>query len=93
VSWYRAATGGRHDRRLPLRTRHFFPVIELRKAEYGRSQIYCFVLGSGHVGRFVRQANLQSHPSLWHLLNGDTVIRVRDLARIVQFPSSNLPPK
>jgi hypothetical protein len=76
-----------------LKLEHSGPVIELRKAEYGRSQIYCFVLGSGHVSRFVRQANLQSLPSLWHLLNGDTVIRVRDLARIVQFPSSNSPSK
>jgi hypothetical protein len=76
-----------------LKLEHSGPVIELRKAEYGRSQIYCFVLGSGYVSRLVRQANLQALPSLWHLLNGDTVIRVRDLARIVQFPSSNSPPK
>lgn len=76
-----------------LKLEHSGPVIELRKAEYGRRQIYSFVLGSGHVSRFVRQAKLQSLPSLWHLLNGDTVLRLRDLARIVQFPSSNLPPK
>ena len=76
-----------------LKLEHAGPVIELRKAEYGGSRIYCFVLGSGPVSRFVRQANLQSLPSLWHLLNGDTVIRVRDLARIVQFPSSNPPPR
>ena len=71
-----------------LKLEHSGPVIELRKAEHGSPQIYSFVLGSGHVSRFVRRANLQSLPSLWHLLNGDTVLRLRDLARIVQFPSS-----
>jgi hypothetical protein len=66
-----------------LKLEHSGPAIELRKAEDGCPQIYCFVLGSGW---FVRWANLQSLPSLWHLLNGDTVLRSRDLARIVQFP-------
>jgi hypothetical protein len=71
---------------------HSGPAIELRKAEYGRPQIYSFVLGPGRVSRFLRRVNLQSLPSLWHLLNGDTVLRVRDLARIAQFPSSSPPP-
>ena len=69
-----------------LKLEHSGPAIELRKAEDGCPQIYCFVLGSGHVSWFVRWANLHSLPSLWHLLNGDTVLRSRDLARIVQFP-------
>jgi hypothetical protein len=69
-----------------LKLEHSGPAIELRKAEDGCPQIYCFVLGSGHVSWFIRWANLQSLPSLWHLLNGDTVLRSRDLARIVQFP-------
>lgn len=76
-----------------LKAEHTGPAIEFRKADHGRLQMYSFVLGSGHVSRFVRRANLQSLPSLWHLLNGDTVLRLRDLARIVQFPSSNPPPK
>ena len=75
-----------------LKLEHSGPAIELRKAEDGCPQIYCFVLGSGRVCWFVRRANLQSLPSLWHLLNGDTVLRVRDLARIAQFPSSSPPP-
>ncbi len=51
-----------------LRLEHSGPAIELRKSEDECRQIYCFVLGPGHVSRFVRQANLQSLPSLWHLL-------------------------
>jgi lipopolysaccharide/colanic/teichoic acid biosynthesis glycosyltransferase len=58
-----------------LKLEHSGPAIELRKAEEGRPQIYSFVRGPGHVRRFVRQPNLQSLPSLWHLLNGDTVLK------------------
>jgi hypothetical protein len=76
-----------------LKAEHSGPVIEFQKAEHGRFQMYSFVLGPGYVSRFVRRANLQSLPSLWHLLNGDTVLRLRDLGRIVQFPSSNPRPK
>ena len=45
-----------------LKLEHSGPVIEFRKAEHGPLQIYSFVLGSGHVSRFVRRVNLQSLP-------------------------------
>ena len=48
-----------------LKQEHFGPVIEFRKAEERRFKMYCFVLGSGHVSRFIRQAKPQSLPSLW----------------------------
>jgi len=59
------------------------PVVTLRKAEHGPSEVYSFVLGPGRVSQFVRYADLQSLPSLWHLLNR--------VARIVWFPSSKPP--
>jgi hypothetical protein len=69
------------------------PVVTLRKAEHGPSEVYSFVLGPGRVSQFVRYADLQSLPSLWHLLNGDAVFRLKDLAQIVWFPSSKPPRK
>jgi hypothetical protein len=47
------------------------PALTLRST--GRLATYSFVLGSGWISAFVRRAKLRSLPSLWHLINGDTV--------------------
>jgi hypothetical protein len=59
------------------------PAIDLRTARLGNFKAYRFVLGSGWVSRVVRRANLQTIPTLWHLLNGDNVLRFEDFAKIV----------
>ena len=64
------------------------PAIRLRTITEGRLATYSFVLGSGWVSRIVRRAELRSIPSLWHLLNGDTVLGFKDFAEIIQFPST-----
>ena len=62
-----------------------------------RDALRCIALCLGRVtlAGFIRQAKLQSLASLWHLLNGDTIIiiPVTDLASIFQFPSPDPPPK
>jgi hypothetical protein len=61
------------------------PAITMRTT--GRLSTYSFVLGSGWISSFVRRAELRALPSIWHLVNGDTVLRFEDLARIIS-PSS-----
>jgi len=63
------------------------PAIAMRATEQRSVKFYSFVLGSGWVSRFVRRADLRSIPMLWHLVNGDTVLRFKDLATIIQFSS------
>jgi hypothetical protein len=63
------------------------PAIRLRTIKEGGLTTYSFVLGSGWVSRIVRRAGLRSIPSLWHLLNGDTVLAFKDFAEVIQFPS------
>jgi hypothetical protein len=60
------------------------PAITLRTT--GCLATYSFVLGSGWISEFVRRAELRSLPSLWHLINGDTVLRLRDIAQILGRP-------
>ena len=62
--------------------------IGLRSTEQGSLAAYSFVLGSGWVSRLVRRADLQSTPMLWHLVNGDTVLRFKDFAEIIRSPST-----
>jgi len=57
------------------------PAITMRTT--GRLSTYSFVLGSGWISSFVRRAELRALPSIWHLVNGDTVLRFEDLARII----------
>ena len=64
------------------------PAIGLRTIKEGRLTAYSFVLGSGWVSRIVRRAELRSIPSLWHLLNGNTVLGFKDFAEIIQFRST-----
>jgi len=59
--------------------------IALRREKQGNAKIYSFVLGSGWTSQFVRRGGLQTIPSLWHLLNGDNVLRLRDFSEILQF--------
>jgi hypothetical protein len=63
------------------------PAIGLRTIKEGGPTAYSFVLGSGWVSRIVRRAELQSMPSLWHLLNGDTVLQFKNFAEVIQFRS------
>jgi len=60
------------------------PAIDMRTARRGSLKAYRFVLGSGWVSRFIRRANLQTIPMLWHLLNGDNVLRFKDFAEIAR---------
>jgi hypothetical protein len=60
------------------------PAIDLRMARLGEFKAYRFVLGSGWVSRAVRRANLQAIPTLWHLVNGDNVLGLREFAEIVR---------
>lgn len=62
------------------------PAITMRTT--GRLTTYSFVLGSGWISRFVRYAKLRSLPSLWHLVNGDTVFRLRDIAQSINLSSA-----
>jgi hypothetical protein len=63
------------------------PAIGLRTMKEGGPITYSFVLGSGWVSRIVQRAELRSIPSLWHLLNGDTVLEFKDFAEVIQFRS------
>jgi len=58
------------------------PVISMRTT--GQGSAYQFVLGSGWVSRVVRRADLEAIPMMWHLLNGDNVLRFNDFAEIVR---------
>lgn len=60
------------------------PAITLRTT--GRLATYSFVLGSGWISHFVRRAELRSLPESWHLINGETVLQLRDIAHIINFP-------
>jgi len=59
--------------------------IALRRVTPGNIKAYSFVLGSGRISQFVRRGGLQTIPSLWHLLNGDNVLRLRDFSEIFQL--------
>jgi hypothetical protein len=67
------------------------PAIAMRTAEQRPVKAYSFVLGSGWVSWFVRRADLRSIPMLWHLVNGDAVLRFKDFAEVIQFPSAIRP--
>jgi hypothetical protein len=67
------------------------PAIVMRTSEQRRIKAYTFALGSGSVSRFVRRADLRSIPMLWHLVNGDAVLRFKDFAEVIQFPSAIRP--
>jgi hypothetical protein len=56
----------------------------MRTTGRGRVNAYQFVLGSGWVSRVVRRADLEAIPMMWHLLNGDNVLRFKDFAEIVR---------
>jgi hypothetical protein len=62
------------------------PAITMRTT--GGLATYSFVLGTGWISRFVRYAKLRSLPSLWHLMNGNTVLRLRDIAQIINLSSA-----
>jgi hypothetical protein len=64
------------------------PAISLRTTNHVSVKTYSFVLGSGWVSCIVRYAELQSIPSLWNLLNGDIVLKLKDLAQVVQIAPS-----
>ncbi len=57
------------------------PAITMRTS--GGLTTYSFVLGSGWTSSLIRRAELRALPSLWHLVNGDTVLRLKDLVRII----------
>ena len=57
------------------------PAITMRTT--GGLTTYSFVLDSGWFSSLVRRAELRALPSLWHLVNGDTVLRLKDLAWII----------
>ena len=60
------------------------PAISMRTTRRESVDAYQFVLGSGWVSRFVRRADLEAIPMMWHLLNGDNVLRFKDFAEIVR---------
>ena len=67
------------------------PAIAMRRTKQGSIKAYAFVRGSGRISQFVRRAGLQTIPSLWHLANGDTVLRLKDFAEIIKFPRVTRP--
>lgn len=69
------------------------PVISMRTTGRGRVNAYQFVLGSGWVSRIVRRADLEAIPMMWHLLNGDNVLRFKDFAEIVRPRRPTTSPK
>ncbi len=60
------------------------PAVSMRLTRQGNVEAYQFVLGSGWVSRFVRRADLEAIPMMWHLVNGDNVLRFKDFAGIVR---------
>ena len=60
------------------------PALALRRMQQGSAKAYSFVLGPGRISRYVRRCGLRTIPSLWHLLNGDHVLRLRDFSEILQ---------
>jgi hypothetical protein len=60
------------------------PAISMGTTGRGSVDAYQFVPGSGWVCRFVRRADLEAIPMMWHLLNGDNVLRFEDFAEIVR---------
>ncbi len=67
------------------------PAIRLRTTEQGSLAAYSFVLGSRWFSRLVRRADLRSIPMLWHLANGDSVLRFKDFAEIIRLQSTRHP--
>ena len=59
--------------------------IALRSVKLGRTKAYSFMLGPGRISQLARRGGLQTLPSLWHLLNGDNVLRLHDFPEILQF--------
>jgi hypothetical protein len=68
-----------------LRLERRGPAIALRRVQQGSPKAYSFVLGPGRISRYVRRDGLRTIPSLWHLLNGDSVLRLRDFSEIFQL--------
>jgi hypothetical protein len=60
------------------------PAIAMRMTRGGSVEAYQFALGSGWVSRFVRRADLEAIPMMWHLLNGDDVLRFKGFAEILR---------
>jgi hypothetical protein len=73
---------------LGLKLKRSGPAISLQSKKAGGAQMYSFVLGSGRLSQCARSADLQWLPSLWHLVNGDTVLRMKDIAGIVKLRST-----
>jgi hypothetical protein len=67
-----------------LKLERFGPAIDTRTTGRGNLKDYSFVLGSGWISRFVLRADLRDAPQLWHLVNGDTVLRFKDFAEVVR---------
>jgi hypothetical protein len=63
------------------------PPIRRRATKRGAAKFYSFTRGSGWVGRIVRRNKLQALPSLWHLVNGNVALRLKDFAAIVHAGS------
>jgi len=72
-----------------LKLEHSGPAIVLRKTGQGKLKACRFAVGSGWVSRFVIRADLREIPQLWHLVNGDIVLRFRDFAEIVRRGPNN----
>ncbi len=67
-----------------LKFERFGPAVDRRTTGRGNLKDYRFVLGSGWISRLVLRANLRDAPQLWHLVNGDTVLRFKDFAEVVR---------
>ena len=59
------------------------PAIRRRMMEHGSPTVYSFDRGAGWVSWMVRRGKLQSLPSLWHLVNGESVLSLKDFAAII----------
>lgn len=59
--------------------------IALRSVKPGSTKAYSYVLGPGRISQFARRGGLQTLPSLWHLLNGDNILRLHDFFEVLQF--------
>lgn len=68
-----------------LKFERFGPAVDTRTTGRGNLKDYRFVLGSGWISRLVLRANLRDAPQLWHLVNGDTVLRFKDFAEVVRL--------
>ena len=67
--------------------------IALRSVKPGSTEAYSYVLGPGRISQFARRGGLQTLPSLWHLLNGDNILKFHDFFEILQFWKTSLLPR